>query len=118
MKSDKERKRLGRPPAALKAGARRPVGGKRGPGRPPGRGRKAREMTEREPWLDTVYEKASGDKRITYEELEDLVPDDVLMSTDRLEEVVAGLVRSGIMMTDGLASRAAANSPSDNGYNR
>ena len=100
MKSEKERKRLGRPPAALKAGTKGPIGGKRGPGRPRGSGRKAHGADEREPWLDTVYEKAAGDKRITYEELEDLVPDDVLMSTDRLEEVVAGLVRSGIMMTE------------------
>ena len=70
MKSEKERKRLGRPPAALKAGTKGPIGGKRGPGRPRGSGRKARGADEREPWLDTVYEKAAGDKRITYEELE------------------------------------------------
>ncbi len=100
MKNDKEQKRRGRPPAGLKDGVKRPIAGKRGPGRPPGRGRKARELAEREPWLDTVYEKAANDKRITYEELEDLVPDDVLMSTDRLEEVVAGLARSGILMTE------------------
>ena len=100
MKSEKERKRPGRPPADSKAGARKTTSGKRGPGRPRGSGRKGRATDEREPWLDNVYEKAAGDKRITYEELEDLVPDDVLMSTDRLEEVVAGLIRSGIMMTE------------------
>ncbi len=100
MKNDKERRRPGRPRKVQSAEPRLLVPGRRGPGRPPGRGRKGRELTEREPWLDSVYEKAATDKRITYEELEDLVPDDVLMSTDRLEEVVAGLTRNGIMMTE------------------
>ncbi|MBN2464803.1 sigma-70 family RNA polymerase sigma factor, partial [candidate division WOR-3 bacterium] len=106
MKSKKERRRPGRPPAA-KARTKRPAVGKRGPGRPPGR-RKSSETAEREPWLETVYEKASGDKRITYDELEDLVPDDVLMSTDRLEEVVSGLIRSGILMTESRAEEPEA----------
>ena len=66
MKKDKERKRRGRPPASLKAGARRTATGKRGPGRPRGSGRKARGTGGREPWLDTVYEKAAGDKRKTW----------------------------------------------------
>ena len=61
-----------------------------------GRPRKLR----RAPWLDAVYKKASPGKRITYEELEDLVPDDVLLSSDRLEEVVADLARDGIRMMD------------------
>jgi len=54
----------------------------------------------RAPWLDAVYKKASPDKRITYEELEDLVPDEVLLSSDRLEEVVSDLARDGIRMLD------------------
>lgn len=55
---------------------------------------------ERPEWVETVYAKAGGEKRITYDELEDLVPDEVLMSTDRLEEFVADLARNGIMMTE------------------
>jgi RNA polymerase primary sigma factor len=66
-------------------------------GRPPGSGKKARKRAE---WLNSVYKKASGDKKITYEELEDLVPDEILMSTERLEEVIAELARSGIKMTE------------------
>ncbi|MBM3314030.1 sigma-70 family RNA polymerase sigma factor, partial [candidate division WOR-3 bacterium] len=95
-----ERRRPGRPRTKPKTGARRPFGMKRGPGRPIGRRRRAAEALDREAWLDSVYEKAAIDKRITYEELEGLVPDDVLMSTDRLEEVVAGLLRNGITMTE------------------
>jgi RNA polymerase primary sigma factor len=55
---------------------------------------------ERPEWVESVYQKAGGQKRITYDELEDLVPDEVLMSTDRLEEFVADLARNGIMMTE------------------
>jgi RNA polymerase primary sigma factor len=99
MKKEKVRRRAGRPVAG-KAVAEKKSGGKRGPGRPPGSGRKAVESGEREPWLDSVYQKASTDKKITYDELEDLVPDEILMSTDRLEEVVANLARNGISMTD------------------
>jgi len=102
MKNDKERKRTKRAAAGPKAATKvkKPVAGRRGPGRPPGRKSRALEMSEREPWLDSVYEKAGSDKRITYGELEDLVPDEILMQTDRLEEVVAGLMRDGISMTE------------------
>jgi hypothetical protein len=42
------------------------------------------DASSREPWLDTVFEKAASDKRITCEELADLMPDDVLRSNSRL----------------------------------
>ncbi len=68
--------------------------------KPVRRGRGRPRKTERAPWLATVYRRASPDKTITYEELEDLVPDDILMSTDRLDEVISTLTRNGIKMTD------------------
>ncbi len=66
-------------------------------GRPKGSVGRPKKRAE---WLMTVYRKAAGSKKITYEELEDLVPDEVLMSTERLEEVIADLARNGIKMTD------------------
>jgi RNA polymerase primary sigma factor len=66
-------------------------------------GRRARDEfanPEEGSWLESVYKKAATDKKITYDELGDLVPDEVLMSADRLEEVIAGLARNGIQMAD------------------
>jgi RNA polymerase primary sigma factor len=60
----------------------------------------AQHEAERPEWLDSVYERAGDNKRITYEELEDLLPDEVLLSSDRLEEFVADLARHGIAMTE------------------
>lgn len=51
-------------------------------------------------WMDSVLRKAAGDNRITYEELEEVLPDDVLMQPDRLEEVIADLDRAGIQMSE------------------
>jgi len=55
---------------------------------------------ERPDWLDSVYKKAAADKRITYEELEELLPDEILMAPQRLEEVIADLDRCGIQMAE------------------
>lgn len=57
--------------------------------------------------MDLVYEKAAADKQITYQELEELLPDRILMEPDRLEEVMAGLDRNGIRMTDSREDDAA-----------
>ncbi|MEO0069497.1 MAG: sigma-70 family RNA polymerase sigma factor [candidate division WOR-3 bacterium] len=51
-------------------------------------------------WLEKVYKKAAADRQITYDELEELLPDEVLMVPERLEEVIADLDRNGIQMTD------------------
>ncbi|MEO0080632.1 MAG: sigma-70 family RNA polymerase sigma factor [candidate division WOR-3 bacterium] len=51
-------------------------------------------------WLDSIYKKAAADNRITYDELEELLPDEVLMTPERLEDVIADLDRSGIKMTE------------------
>ncbi|MEO0086125.1 MAG: sigma-70 factor domain-containing protein, partial [candidate division WOR-3 bacterium] len=50
--------------------------------------------------MDSVLRKAAGDNRITYDELEEVLPDDVLMQPDRLEEVIADLDRAGIQMAE------------------
>ena len=50
--------------------------------------------------LETVYTKAGQDKRITYAELDQLLPDDVLTSSEQLDELIAGLARSGIRVTE------------------
>ncbi len=51
-------------------------------------------------WLEQVYKKAGADRQITYDELEELLPDEVLMTPERLEEVIADLDRNGIQMTE------------------
>ncbi|OYD14176.1 hypothetical protein CH330_09205 [candidate division WOR-3 bacterium JGI_Cruoil_03_51_56] len=51
-------------------------------------------------WLKSVYEKAAQDKRVTYEELDALLPDDVLMSSEQLDELVTKLARDGIQVTE------------------
>jgi len=94
-----------RRPAPAPAVAVKPTAGRRSSGTRVARGGKVGRrpratLAERPEWVESVYQKAGGDKRITYNELEDLVPDDVLMSTDRLEELVADLARNGISMTE------------------
>ncbi|MGQ9707607.1 MAG: sigma-70 family RNA polymerase sigma factor [bacterium] len=51
-------------------------------------------------WLDNILKKASLDRRVTYDELEELLPDDILMVPERLEEVIASLDREGIQMAE------------------
>ena len=94
-----------RRPAPEPAVEVKPTAGRRSSGARVARGGKVGRrpraaIAERPEWVESVYQKAGGDKRITYNELEDLVPDDVLMSTDRLEELVADLARNGISMTE------------------
>ncbi|MGQ9678821.1 MAG: sigma-70 family RNA polymerase sigma factor [bacterium] len=51
-------------------------------------------------WLDVLYQKAENDKQITYDELEELVPDEVLTIPEKLEELIADLDRKGIQITE------------------
>ncbi len=51
-------------------------------------------------WLEQVYKKAGADRQITYDELEELLPDEILTTPERLEEVIADLDRNGIQMTE------------------
>ncbi|MEO0081359.1 MAG: sigma-70 family RNA polymerase sigma factor [candidate division WOR-3 bacterium] len=51
-------------------------------------------------WLESVYQKAAQDKRITYEELDDLLPDEVLTSSRQLDELITELARDGIRVTE------------------
>ncbi len=56
--------------------------------------------THPESWMENILKKASADRRITYDELEAVLPDEVLTTPDRLEEVIASLDREGIQMVD------------------
>ncbi|MEO0019027.1 MAG: sigma-70 family RNA polymerase sigma factor [candidate division WOR-3 bacterium] len=58
------------------------------------------ESGQQPEWLDNILKKAAGDRRITYEELEEALPDEVLMAPERLEEVIACLDREGIQMAE------------------
>jgi RNA polymerase primary sigma factor len=51
-------------------------------------------------WLETIFKKAASDGRVTYAELEELLPDEILTAPDRLEEVIASLDREGIQMVE------------------
>lgn len=69
------------------------------------RGRKKKvvlheKKNEQPEWLEMVYKKAAADKQITYDELEELLPDEVLMTPERLDEVISDLNRNGIQMAD------------------
>jgi RNA polymerase primary sigma factor len=64
------------------------------------RRRKTTTSGKRAAWLDTVYSKASEDKKITYEELEELLPESVLMSTELLDQLIAELAQEGIQVSD------------------
>ncbi len=55
---------------------------------------------KKEGWLKSVYDRAASDKRITYQELDELLPDDVLSSSQLLDNLVADLARDGIRVTD------------------
>lgn len=54
--------------------------------------------THQPDWLNNILKKAALDRRVTYEELEEVLPDEVLMAPERLEEVIASLDREGIQM--------------------
>jgi len=56
--------------------------------------------SEQPDWLEIVYKRAAIDKQITYDELEELLPDEVLTTPEKLEELIADLDRNGIQMTD------------------
>lgn len=55
---------------------------------------------KKEGWLKSVYDRAASDKRITYQELDELLPDDVLSSSQLLDNLIADLARDGIRVTD------------------
>ncbi|MEO0020983.1 MAG: sigma-70 family RNA polymerase sigma factor [candidate division WOR-3 bacterium] len=51
-------------------------------------------------WMENILKKAAANHRMTYAELEDMLPDEILMAPDRLEEVIASLDREGIQMVE------------------
>ena len=66
----------------------------------PDRRKKAAATGKRAAWLDSVYRKASEDKKITYEELEELLPESILMSSELLDQLIAELAQEGIQVAD------------------
>ncbi|HDQ99451.1 MAG TPA: sigma-70 family RNA polymerase sigma factor [candidate division WOR-3 bacterium] len=66
------------------------------------------DVEERGQWLDNIHERASRDRRITYEELDELLPDKVLMSSEQLDRLIAELAAEGITVTDSHDKPAAA----------
>lgn len=59
------------------------------------------QKEEQQPeWLEHIFKKAAGDGRVTYKEIEELLPDEILTEPDRLEEVIASLDREGIQMVE------------------
>jgi len=58
------------------------------------------EKSKQPEWLDNILRRAGLDRRVTYDELEELLPDEVLMVPERLEEVIASLDREGIQMAE------------------
>lgn len=85
----------------------RPAGPKRGgaktSGQRTGRAKaapKPDKRPERAGWLKTVFERASQDSQITYDELDEIIPEEVLMSSERLDELIAELASEGITVTD------------------
>ncbi len=69
------------------------------------------EDTHHPEWLDNILKKAALDRRVTYEELEEVLPDELLMMPERLEEVIASLHREGIQMTESHVGEEEALSP-------
>lgn len=63
-------------------------------------GATVKEDSQQPEWLENIFKKAASDRRVTYEELEELLPDDILTAPDRLEEVIASLDREGIQMVE------------------
>lgn len=58
----------------------------------------------RSKWLDEIYKKALKDKKITYDELDELLPEDYI-SPDEIEAVMSDLSHHGVSV---IASRAEA----------
>ena len=50
-------------------------------------------------WLDDLYEKAFRNKRITYDEIGDSLPEDFI-NADDIEEIVTTLASKGVAVTD------------------
>ncbi|MFO7675418.1 MAG: sigma-70 family RNA polymerase sigma factor [bacterium] len=59
-------------------------------------------------WLGSIHERAARDKQITYEELEELLPENVMMSSDQIDQLIAELAAEGIRVTDAHEKPAAA----------
>ncbi len=51
-------------------------------------------------WLQTIHKKAASDKRVTYDELEELAPEEVLVSPDLLDRLIDDLAQEGIRIVD------------------
>lgn len=62
--------------------------------------RRGRPRGRKSEWLRTVYDKAALDRKITYEELDELLPDEVLTSSEQLDQLIAVLARDGIRVTE------------------
>ncbi len=58
------------------------------------------EEEQQASWMEGILKKAATDRRITYDELEAVLPDDVLTTPERLEEVIVSLDREGIQMVE------------------
>ena len=56
-------------------------------------------MRKNRKWLDDLYEKAFRNKRITYDEIGDLLPEDFI-NADDIEEIVTTLASKGVAVTD------------------
>jgi RNA polymerase primary sigma factor len=113
--------------ASARAAARKPAGRTKG-GRPrtePGKAAATKDAPatagevddgdadEAEPgrrarWLGSIHERAAADRQITYEELEELLPDNVMMSSEQLDQLIAELAAEGIKVTESHEKQAAA----------
>ncbi|UCG42427.1 MAG: sigma-70 family RNA polymerase sigma factor [candidate division WOR-3 bacterium] len=89
-----------RPPSARGAGKPKAEPVRVKVGKKPVRRKRTAAPGKRAAWLDSVYRKASEDKRITYEELEELLPESILMSSELLDQLIAELAQEGIQVAD------------------
>ncbi len=60
----------------------------------------AKGRHRRTEWLDRIYKQAARDKQVTYDELDELLPDDILMSPEQLDQLIAELAARGIKVAE------------------
>jgi RNA polymerase primary sigma factor len=60
----------------------------------------AKGRHRRAEWLDRIYKQAARDKQVTYDELDELLPDDILMSPEQLDQLIAELAARGIKVAE------------------
>ena len=63
---------------------------------------------KRAPWADALYQKAAADHQLTYDELDTILPEQLLSSSEQLDELIAELQRDGIKVTSARAEEATA----------